>query len=561
MIATFPDDAVQAARLMARRIKSRRNAGPRPSALERYMFDPVAYVRDKLLWAPWGGTEEEPGQIEVFDAYALALRQQIERRDFEAGLISEAELTCYEPGQVVQNRIRIASGHTIGKTKMASGMVNHFFDCFTPSIIYTFAPSWDQIHDLLWKEIKADRQDKGLPGRILDLGLSIGHDHFAKGRAASNAQGTGSERVQGQHGPFIMMVLDEAEGIADFVWDAIDSMVSGGVCIVVMLANPKTRSSRFHKARLQPDTVNFRISETWHPNVLQDKEIVSGAVRRDYVERMLGAHAALVEEHSEDDQTFELPWRPGEIYKPDSEFMFRVLGVAPANTADDTVMPVGRYEAAVGRASVENNPRYARMGVDVARFGRDMGTLYLRHNGLVRRVAQFAQVDTVGYAARIVREAKLLAAQGVSSLHIRVDGGGGFGGGVIDQLAHDYEFCQMFGDLLIVEVHFNGEPFDQHKYANLVTEMYFEAAESIKALGLVDPPRELEDDLCARLFKPMNRKAISVNALEEKVDFRKRMFRSPDDGDGFVLAVAPDHIFHRVQEAIVDDEEYSISPY
>ena len=65
----------------------------------------------------------------------------------------------------------------------------------------------DQVH----------RAGKGPPGRILDLALDRRPDHFAKGRATNNAGGAGAERVQGQHGKYLMFVFDEAEGIADYV--------------------------------------------------------------------------------------------------------------------------------------------------------------------------------------------------------------------------------------------------------------------------------------------------------------------------------------------------------
>jgi hypothetical protein len=242
--------------------------------VEAYRFEPERYISEKLGWEPWHGeSPDQPGQADVLDAYALALRQQHRARDFEAGEVSERS-DLLAPGQVIQNQIRVEAGHTIGKTKMASGIVNHFFDCFAPSIIYTFAPTRKQIHDLLWKEIKTDRAGKGLPGRILDLALDRGPDHFANGMATNNAGGTGTERVQGQHGKYLMFILDEAEGIADYVWDAIKSMMSGGIAIVLMLANPRTRFSRFHKARELPSVRSFRISCIWHPNVLHGREIV-----------------------------------------------------------------------------------------------------------------------------------------------------------------------------------------------------------------------------------------------------------------------------------------------
>jgi len=510
----------------------------------RYRFCPEGYLRDVLGWTPWAGTPEAPGQTEVLAAYTLALRQQLEREQFEHGKLAADQLRYWQPGMTIQHRLRIEAGHTVGKTKLAAGLVNHFFDCFTPSIIYTYAPTWEQVHDLLWKEIKVDRAGKGLPGKMLDLALERGPQHFARGRATHDAGGQGSERLQGQHGRYLMFVLDEAEGVADYVFDAVDSMTSGGIAIVLMLANPRTRTSRFHKVAAVPSVRNFRISCLQHPNVREGREIVPGAVRRAYVEEMLAAHAAVVAEHRPDEFTFEMPWQPGVIYRPDAEFLFRVLGVAPLTLAIDTLVPVGRFAAAAARdARAPADGSRARMGVDVARYGADVGTLYITRGDTAWRAARFAQEDTLAYVRCITREARALAACGVNSLHIRVDGGGGFGNGVIDLLRADPTLAAAFTDFQVHVVHFNGTPYAAEAYADLATEMCAAAADALTRLALRDPPDTLEADLCERRYTWTTRHGIEVKQLEAKERFKARVGRSPDDGDGLVLCLAPDYLF------------------
>lgn len=543
--------------------RRKRDSGARKGLPELYAFDPAGYIRDMLDWEPWQGTSDAPGQVEVIEAYTRALRQQHERLAWEAGEISTDQLQHWTPGEVIQYLIRIEAGHTVGKTKLAAGLVNHFFDCCIPSLIYTFAPSWLQIHDLLWKEIKSDRRGAGLPGRILDLELHRADNHFAKGRATNNDGGKGTERVQGQHGKYLMFVLDEAEGVADFVFDAIKSMTSGGIVIVLMLANPRTRTSRFHKVKSLPAAATFRISCIHHPNVLVGREIIPGAVRREYVEEMVDEHCEVVEEIEEDDHTFTLqfPVRtrdtvhpPGTIFKPDPEFMFRVLGVAPASVADNTFVPVGRYEAAKKRTPTPDRPEMARLGLDVARYGKDFGTLYVRWNGRLYRAAHFAQQDTGAYYRKVKEVALDLARRGVLSLHLRIDAGGGFGGGVADRCKEDLELSRAFGDFRVIEVHFNGTPQDPRAYADRATELYAHAAETLKGVALVRPPDLLEGDLCERTYKWVNFQGQDVKELESKEQFRKRLQRegqpprSPDDGDGCVLAAAPDFVFGRPGE-------------
>lgn len=506
--------------------RRRRGLGTSVSPFERYRYDVPRYLRDTFGWEPWAGDTEHPGQMEIVAAYTESLRLQHE-----------------QPEALVDNCLRVESGHTVGKTKLAAGLVNHFFDCFTPAIVYTFAPTWEQIHDLLWKEIKADRRGKGLPGRILDLELHVSDLHFAKGRATDNAGGKGTERAQGQHGKYLLFVLDEAEGVADFVYDAVESMTSGGISIVLMLANPRTRTSRFHKQKAVSRTRTFHISCLWHPNVVSGREVVPGAVRRAWVEQMIAKHCTVVTEHNADAHTFEVPWRPDMIYRPDPECLFRMLGIAPGNIADNTFVPVGRYEVAKARAPHGRDRTIARLGVDAARYGKDYGTLYAAHAGRLWRAAQFWHQETGDYYRTIRQLAERLAAAGVRSLHIRVDGGGGFGSGVIDRLNEDADLAARFDEFRVLEVHFNGTPYDGTAYADVATEMYAHTAEALQVLALDDPPDALEADLCERTYRWVKVGGVDVKRLTPKEEYKRTEGRSPDDGDGAALAAAPDYVF------------------
>lgn len=431
-------------------------------------------------------------------------------------------------------------------TMVASGIFSHFFDTCPPAIIYSFAPSYEQINDLLWKEIRTARRRANLPGRTLETPeLKLTGNHFAKGRATNDSHGRGTERVQGQHGKYLMFIVDEAEGVADFVYDAIESMASGGIAIVLMLANPRTRTSKFYEQRTRADVASFRISCIYHPNVLADREIVPGAVRRDYVEKMLDDHCDIVDRHDPDSHTFELPWRDGVIYKPDAEYMFRVLGIAPANLSDNTFITTDRYEAACQREIAESEPAKARIGIDVARYGTDAGTIYCRWNGRIWRHRQITGQNTNAYREAILLLCEWLKAQDVTDVQVRVDGGGGYASGIIDPLQVDMSFQAMFDSVQLLEVHNNGEAFDASSYADKVTEMYAEAAQTIAGVTIQNPPALLEADLTERPYTFVNKSGRSVKKLVEKEKFKDKHGRSPDDGDGFVLAAAPDHIFEQ----------------
>lgn len=568
MITAVHDFRLQV-ELERRRRQSEQATTYTADTLDGYSLNPYEYIVERLGWTPWSGAltsdgshprsatgDGKPGQVEVINAYTLAIQQQLERHAFDQGEITADELEVWQPGQVIQNWIRVESGNLVGKTKLASGLFSHFFDAF-PSIIYTFAPSAEQINDLLWKEIR-DRNNRDLPGHVQMVPrLNVAADHFATGKATNDSNDSGIERIHGQHHPYLMFILDEAEGVADFVYEALEGMDTGLVVIVLLLANPRTRSSRFHKIAALPYVRSFRISTLDHPNVVYGRQIIPGAATREWVERRVEneEYCEVVAAHSEDESTFELPWRPGIIYKPKPPAFWRILGIAPANIADDTFCSIGRYEAAALRQAqgpiAGEFPHIARMGVDVARFGRDSGTLYIRHDGRVWREAVFSQLRQTVYFRGIKQAALALAAQGVTDLIVRVDGGGGFGGGVIDLLLEDVELAKAFEFFEVEEVHFQAVPYDEAAFADLVTEMYYHTGEAMKALALIDPPAALEADLCERPFTWVKWKGVDVKKLRSKDEFKKKVKRSPDDGDGCSLCVAPDYLFEPKEQEYV----------
>lgn len=548
----FVDEVGQRAAAIA---EERRQVAIAKKRFRQYRFEPVRYIKEFFGWDAWAGVNTD-GQCEILEFYAHSLRQQHERYLFENGRLPESQLETWKPGQVIQDWISIDSGHTTGKTKLAAGITNHFFDCFPPCVIYTYAPTVPQGRDLLWKEIIADRSGKGLPGRILPGALRLDGltaNHFARFKATDNSSGSGSERSQGQHEMFQLFIIDEAEGVPDFIFKAIETMMDGGVAsLCIVIRNPRTRTCYAHKIRALPNVKTFTLSCLDHPNVVHGREIVPNAVTRSYVLKML-RYAEVVKKHDPDFLTFELPWHePGKIYRPHQEFLWRVQGIASMAESDNTFCPVGRYELAKSRDTdnLEHNddPTVGRIGIDGARYGQDRGTVYVRWNGRVWRSAVIAKQD--GYAYYIAaKEAALdLLSKGVTNIAFRADGGGGWCSTAVDILRRDIELIDQFVDYQVIEVTNNSNAYDYKNYADLVTEMYYHTGEALKVLALLNPPDELESDLVERTYSYVKSKGYDTKKIISKESFlaerkRKGIKRSPDDGDGCCLAVAPDYIF------------------
>jgi hypothetical protein len=510
----------------------------------KFQIRPDLYLQTILGIELWKGVDG-PGQAEIVADIGESVRKQL-------------------AGEKANKIFRVEAGHGVGKTYVAAGLVNWFFDCFPPSITITTAPSDEQVRLLLWKEIKTLRRGRNLPGRVLEVEpfMSLGDDHFAIGRTTSDSGGQGTARMQGQHPKFWLYVLDEAEGVPDFVFGAVEGMMTGGtVGIVLMLANPQTRTSRFHKAANEPGVSNYRISVLSHPNVVSGKEIVPGATKRDWALSMIAKHCEVVQDHDDDQYTFTVgypvekdgvEYPAGTIFLPNPEFCFRVLGVAPANLADRCFTSPGRYEAAEKRQPDRSDPEICAIGVDCARFGGDAGTIYVRHCNVAWRAAQIMKDDSFAYLEAIKKPALEAAKHGAKRLSVRVDGTGGFGSGVVDLVRADEELRLAYPDgedydgVVVYEIQFGESAKDRHVYADIITQLYAEAAETLKGIRVERVPAFLKVDLTERPYEYINRAGVTLKKLQDKEIFRKKnKNRSPDDGDGFVLAVAPEHALNR----------------
>ena len=529
------------------------------SAPGQYQFDPHGYMTNVLGWNPWRGNgDAEPGQSEILDAYKLALLQQNERSLYQDELLGFDQLQYWQPGIVIQNWIRVEAGHTTGKTFCVAGIACHFFDSFDPSITYAFAPTYPQINDLLFKYIREHRQKNNLPGQLLQRPeLKLSHNHYVKGKATQGGQ---TEAVQGQHEEYMLFIVDEAEGIEDYVWDAIESMSGGGkIVVVIAIANPRTRTSGFYKLAARDFTKSLRMSCLNHPNVLAGRDIVPNAVRRDYVLAMINTHCQIIDAPEPDNHTFTVEW-DDHIYLPNNEFLFRIMGIPPSQSSADTFSPVGRYETAEKRDRLQYDEEFSKLlpiedrddipdtayfGIDCARYGDDAGTIYLRIGDNIERVARIAKQD--GYAYYIaLRELCYALPDYILNVEIRVDGGGGYGSTVIDNISRELELHERFENFDVYEVMFNALPYDARNFADKVTEMYYHAGEALHVLALWQPPNALKADVTERQYRFVKIKGRDVKRLVSKDDYRRKHRRSPDDGDGFVLAVSPSHLFAKL---------------
>jgi len=152
------------------------------------------------------------------------------------------------------DRIAVRSGNGPGKTWTAAKLGLWFFVTRPKSIVVTTAPTWQQVQRILWKEIRANiskapilRPFLYLPPRDAEVLMirpdgSYGDDWAMIGRASDK-----KENMLGFHAPYLMFIVDEASGVPDEIFEAIEgTQTQEGVnsSKILLIGNP-TRPEGF----------------------------------------------------------------------------------------------------------------------------------------------------------------------------------------------------------------------------------------------------------------------------------------------------------------------------
>ena len=167
----------------------------------------------------------------------------------------------------------VQTGNMIGKKFAAAGII-HEFACLHPGcLVLATAPTQVQLEEVLWKEVM--RADSGalvpLGGRARKSPLKIDYGDGWQVLAYSTTQ---VERFSGHHAADLLVVVDEASGVDDDIYEAIRSL---GPSRELLIGNPLRPDGHFFERcqRTRADTsgrVNLiEVSSLESPHVDMDR--------------------------------------------------------------------------------------------------------------------------------------------------------------------------------------------------------------------------------------------------------------------------------------------------
>jgi len=429
-----------------------------------YYADPVGFVRDML------GVEPLPYQAEFLEALAKGER-----------------------------RISIRSGHGTGKSTASSWAMLWFLLLRFPNKIVVTAPTSGQLFDALFAELK--RWINELPPAIKSM-LSVKSDRIELIAAPSEAfisartsRAETPEALAGVHSDNVMLVVDEASGVPEQVFEAAAGSMSGHSAVTIMLSNPTRSSGTFFESQT-------RLSGSW------------------WTRRWSCVESPLVSNEFVD----EMRLRYGE---DSNAFRIRVLGEFPM-ADDDTIIPFHLLEAATNRDIVLDDGAGIIWGLDVARFGTDKTALARRQGNVITEVSRWQGLDLMQTTGRVKAEYDGLPSN-LRPREIMVDVIG-MGGGVVDRL-------RELG-LPVRGVNVAESPSMGDTYVNLRAELWFKMRGWLEQRNAKLPK---DEQLIAELAS-IRYAFVSSGKMkaESKDDMKRRGLPSPDLADAVCLTLASD---------------------
>lgn len=419
---------------------------------------------------------------------------------------------------VRDNRMTVVpSCHGAGKSFLSARIAVWWLFTHYPSKVITTAPTWSQVESVLWGEIRSAVLASKIPlcdsKDILNTEIKLSPDWFAKGISTTenvDQREFGSTKFQGFHSPALLVILDEAPGVHKSIHIAVETLTTGENNRILEIGNPTSPSGAFYDNCYSANANKIKISAFDHPNIIEGKEVIPGAITKEWVERM------------------KEEWGEGSpLYKA------KVLGDFPDET-EDTLIPLSWCEQATKVTVVPSQIR--ALGLDPARFGDDKSVAYEVIGNDCRLKFQVTKEDTQRLAGRIVNCIDDYTDIGID--------GTGVGAGVIDGIRANFRESLDPDTRLKVnkirEIHFGSRALHETRFFNLITEMAWHLRERLRPDApdwmkiRIPDDDELISQLSARKFSYTTNGRIQ---LESKDEVKSRIGKSPDKADALTMAV------------------------
>lgn len=363
--------------------------------------------------------------------------------------------------------------------------------------------SGDNLKTALWAELARWRGQAPLLQHLFEQTKTEifhrEHRHTWRMEARAWAKDADANQIgsalRGLHSKYVAWLLDETGGYPDAVLPVCEAIFSGDPieAHIVQAGNPQKRSGPLWHAATH--RALWKVIEiTADPDDPGRTSRVSVQHAQEQIDQWSGGR--------------DNPW-----------VVVNILGRFPPSDINSLIGP-DEVSAAMKRYYREYEIGEAPkiIGVDVALYGDDASVIFSRHGLQAFPPIVHRNINGTQGAGLVARLASDFGADAIF-----IDATGGFGSSWIDQLIN-------LGRSPI-GVQFSEAAHNSGRYYNKRTEMYFDAIAWIRRGGALPDCPELLSDLAEVQYTFKGDRLL----LEDKASVKKRLKRSPDWGDAFVL--------------------------
>jgi hypothetical protein len=409
-------------------------------------------------------------------------------------------------------RTAVQSAHGMGKSFLAATLAAWWVDTHDPAetMVVTTAPSLDQVHAILWEEIRGIHSRAGLPGKVqLTDKWVIGDRLVGMGRKPPDHS---ESAFQGLHRKYVLVILDEACGIPEWLWTAVETITTADTCRILAIGNPDDPNSKF---RSICDS-HRKLAWSGHKISCFDSPHFTGEDVPPLLLELLTTRQWVEDRKSEWGEENPL-------------YIAKVLGEFPSDHPWSIVRMSDVYQCRIPTPRHPDEMLPVELGIDVGGGGDD--TIIRERRGMVAGREWRESTDRPETIAKLA----VHAINVTGATMVKVDSNG-IGFGLVGELRNLKELGHH--NARIVGVNVSEKASRPDKYYNLRAQLWWECGRIAAEQRAWDLSQMENADLTvAQLLEPQYELDLKGRIkVEPKDEIRKRIGRSPDNADALLLA-------------------------
>lgn len=486
---------------------------------------------------------------------------------------------------VFHNKITaVKTCNSVGKSFIAAHIVIAYLMLYPDSIVVTTAPTWSQVTDVLWREIRTAvkmSRYKLTDAEVNQAGLSLGEKWYAVGRSTNRP-----ENFFGYHADHILVVVDEAGGVEEPIFKGVAAITPNINARVLLIGNPTNPSGTFFDYFDKPElgAKCFTISAFDSPNftalgIKTVEELIAMYKPREGWDQVdwIAKVNEVIEKRL--DPTYRSLIDPATVYgryyewgADSAAWQALIMGEFPTQ-AEQQLIPTDLVMMAMNMNGIDEDSgkTYAELtgwdipngpseyGLDMARYGNDSTVLTPRRGGWTDKQIVWNKTDLMTSAHKVLAIIDPLDQE----TRLNIDDTGN-GGGTTDRLREIGGIDQRkvgapVHQYALAAYNFSSKDmmsdYDRDKFHDVTSMLYWNLRSWFFAHQIAIPhDMQLRDELIARRWMILPNGKIKV---ESKDEYKKRTGgKSPDRSDSLALAFAGGKRVQRKEVEQIDPRNY-----